>query len=436
MKLPEKFRIELDRLDVPAGTKILVAISGGVDSIVLLNLCVGAGLAVEAAHVNYGLRGSESDSDEAFVKGACADLGIPCYVMHSAMDLQREGSIQEDARKIRYNWFSNIMSDEDIRFLMTAHHLDDRLETFFMNLLRGAGVKGLKSIPERNQRILRPLLRFRKSELIRYAAENEINWREDSSNQEDFYLRNRIRHELIPVFESFGELSVDKAGESLEFLAEADGYFRREAGKFMSRLITDGFICKIYDPDWDSLFDHPPLNKYVFEELGFSPSQLSQLDKIRHGSSGKQVIGKRFVAYRDRGCVVLKAKGAKHKSEVMLSDPLKGLIEKPLMLRWNRSWPPAKISHSSSEAWLDAHKLAFPLELRKWRQGDHFIPLGMSGKKKVSDFLVDEKVSLPEKESVYVLVSEGRICWVVGFRIADDFKLTPGTEEAVHFVAS
>jgi len=435
MRLAEKFKTELERLEVPEGAKVLVALSGGVDSMVLLHLCMDAGLEVVVAHVNYKLRGEDSDSDAALAQRVCADNNLPFYSKNAEGLSGDKGSFQDKARQFRYDWFSRIMREENARFLMTAHHLDDRVETLFMNLARGAGVKGLKSIPERNLRTLRPLLRFRKNELIAFAAEEGIEWREDASNEKDLYLRNKVRQTLIPAFEDLGDSAVEKAGEALEFLAEADGYFKRAAGKFISELETDGFICKIYDKDWDSLFDHPPLHKYVMEELGFSSSLLPQLENLRYGESGKRIEGKRFAAYRDRGCIILKASGNREVSRTWISNPLRGELSDPIVLRWQTETLPAPIQKGKKEVSLDAEKLEFPLELRRWREGDRFVPLGMEGSKKISDYLVDEKVSVPEKENVFVLVSGGEICWVVGHRISHHFRITDGSSEVVHFEA-
>ena len=284
-----KFKNNLLRLGVAEGESVLVALSGGVDSMVLLHLCRAAGLNTFAAHANYHLRGNESDSDEALVRKTCTEMKIPLFCRSFELT-DRSSDIQGRARELRYHWFSELMEENTVRFIFTAHHLDDRLETFFINFLRGTGLKGLKSIPERNIRIYRPLLPYRKEELVDFAKENGIKWRDDSSNLKDVYLRNQIRHQLIPVLEELDENAVKLAGRSLEFLAEADTYFKRAAGKFIAKLDTDGFTCKISNSDWDSLFDHPPLHKYVFEALGFEAGQLEQLEKLMGSASGKKVI--------------------------------------------------------------------------------------------------------------------------------------------------
>ncbi len=432
MNLEEKFKANLDRLGIPRGESVLIAVSGGVDSIVLLNLAKRAGLKPMAAHANFKLRDAESEADEAFVQASCQSLNIPVFTKTLSLK-GLSGDIQGQARKLRYHWFSELMEENTIRFIFTAHHLDDRLETFFINFLRGTGLKGLKSIPERNIRIYRPLLPYRKAELIAYAKEKGIEWRDDSSNEKDVYLRNRIRQQVIPVLESLDENAVDLAGRSLEFLAEADTYFKRAAGKFIAKLETDGFVCKIYDADWDSLFSHPPLHKYVFEELGFEPGQLEQLENLKTSESGRKVIGKRFTAFRDRRAYILQVNSIEQIDSAIIEKQEEGQINEPISLTWKRANFPNELNVNPSEAWLSLEKLRFPLEVRLWQNGDRFLPFGMKGSKKVSDYLIDAKISVPEKERTYVLISGEEICWLIGHRIDDRYKLNKGESDAIHF---
>ena len=432
MNLEKKFKANLDRLGIPEGESVLIAVSGGVDSMVLMHLAKRAGLKPMVAHANFKLRDAESEADEAFVKAGCEALNIPFFT--KTLSLQGLSSdIQGKARKLRYHWFSELMEENTIRFIFTAHHLDDRLETFFINFLRGTGLKGLKSIPERNIRIYRPLLPYRKAELIAYAKEKGIEWRDDSSNEKDVYLRNRIRQQVIPVLESLDENAVDLAGRSLEFLAEADTYFKRAAGKFISKLETDGFVCKIYDADWDSLFSHPPLHKYVFEDFGFESGQLKQLENLKSSESGKKVIGKRFTAFRDRGAYILRVNPREIIESSIIGNEEEGQLNEPISLSWKKADFPNEFSGDPSEAWLSLEKLRFPLEVRPWQNGDRFVPFGMKGSKKVSDFLTDAKVSVPEKEQTFVLVSGEEICWLIGHRIDDRFKVNRGEADAIHF---
>jgi tRNA(Ile)-lysidine synthase len=431
MSLEKKFKANLKRLGINKKESVLLAVSGGVDSMVLLHLTHAAGLSATVAHANYKLRGKDSDEDESFVKEACDRLKIPFHSME--FPINPKSNIQAEARELRYTWFSSLLQKEQIRYIITAHHLDDRVETFFINLIRGVGLKGLKSIPERNLRIHRPLLNFRKEELIHYAEKNGLNWREDASNQGDKYLRNRIRHSVIPVLEGLEEGSIELVGRSLGFLAEADTYFKRAAGKFISNMESNGFTSRIYDAEWSRLFEHPPLNKYVLLELGFAAGQLEELEKLSRADSGRHVMGSRFTAFRDRGCILFKPNRKEQTPEVTLPDPDSGSIEFPLGLSWKKEELPSEFSDAKTEAWFDPEKLSFPLKLRTWNHGDRFVPFGMKGSKKISDYLVDIKMPVPEKERTFVLLSGEDICWLVGHRIDDRFKVNQDSSEALHF---
>lgn len=432
MNLEEKFKVNLARLGVAEGATVLVALSGGVDSMVLLNLCRKVGINPMAAHANFELRLQESDADEAFVIEHCQKWSIPIFTKTLSLSGQ-SGNIQSQARRLRYHWFSELLEENKIQLIFTAHHLDDRLETFFINFLRGTGLKGLKAIPEINRQIFRPLLPFRKKELIAYAKAEGIEWRQDTSNEKDVYLRNQIRQQVIPAMEKLDENAVELAGRSLEFLAEADTYFKNEAKEFIDRMECDTFFCKIYESDWDSLFAHPPLHKYVFEALDFESGQLPQLEALKRSDPGKRVVGKSYVAYRDRQRYILKKLGLPLSPDATGIDLEKGSIDNPIGMVWQVTSKPDKFENGTSEAWLAAEKLVFPLELRSWSHGDRFVPLGMKGSKKLSDFLIDQKIPVPKKDRTFVLLSQGEICWVVGHRIDDRFKADFNTRQVVHF---
>ena len=432
MSLKKSFRTNLENLEIEPGERILIGVSGGLDSIVLLHLALDVELKPVVAHANYHLRGNESDEDEIFVKQTCEGLNVPFHSKSFEVDNVR-GNLQAEARKLRYSWFASLLDETDSRYIFTAHHLDDRLETFFINFMRGTGLKGLKSIPERNVRVIRPLLRFRKFQLKKYALEKALNWREDSSNFKDVYQRNRVRHELIPSLENIEPQAVDLAGRSLEFLAEADTFFNRAASRFISRLETDGFVSIIYDSDWDYLFAHPPMHKYVFDFLGFDMGQLDVLSELRQSSSGKYVVGKRFTAFRAREKFILKQTQSIPKSSIEIQKSEIGSISSPIALTWRLERSPDSLRLKKSQARFPLDKLEFPLVLRKWNVGDRFVPFGMKGSKKISDFLIDEKVPRPEKDDVFVLESGGEICWVVGLRTDDRFRIEQADTQSLYF---
>ncbi len=415
------FRKKMRELGIQSDTPLLIAVSGGMDSIVLLHLAVNAGHNVAVAHVNFKLRGAESDADQDFVKGVCKDFNIPFYTEVLKVNKGKD-NVQIVARNLRYNWFETLCEKNGFEFVLTAHHQDDRIETFFINLLRGSGITGLRSIPEKNENILRPILQFSKSELLAYAEKSEISWREDASNKETDYLRNKIRHGIAKNFSELSDSANANLARSIDFLTEANQYFENTAAVFIHSLIVEEGVYSISEEKWDFLFGAKPLHKYVLEFFGFRSDQFEALRTFGESQSGRRMEGERYMIYRDRNQFVLEPKQDVSDLEIPINSP-DGEIKSPIQLKWETSQNQEYTPNSDPNlAFLNFDELKFPLLLRKWRDGDKFIPLGMPGSKKVSDFLTDQKLSIPQKNKTYILESAGEICWVVGMRIDDRFK--------------
>ncbi len=421
MSLPEAFQQNMNRLEVSPASRLLVAVSGGLDSICLVHLLKNAGYTISVAHANFKLRGEASDLDEAFVKEICEEKDIPFLTKTLHIDKEKE-NVQLKARELRYDWFADLMDTKGFDYLITAHHLNDRIETFFMNLLRGSGVKGLKSIPEKTDRILRPLLAIEKSQLKTYAEENKYLWREDASNATDDYLRNEIRHGIAESFSNLSPSANENFGKSIEFLNEADAYFEKKATDFLQALPGKGETILIGESVWNQLFHSKPLHKYVLEKLGFTPNQFDQLERFAESQSGRFIEGELYRIYRDRESFLAEPINKIEVSEVEIPSET-GSIDFPISLEWQKLIRISEFQENTNLAYLDFSKLKFPLILRKWKQGDRFQPLGMKGKKKISDFLTDLKLSIPQKNNTYVVESDDEICWVVGCRIADKFRV-------------
>lgn len=408
-------------LGVRSDTPILVAVSGGMDSMVLLHLAQESGFKIAAAHVNFKLRGDDSDGDQEFVKSACAKLGIPFYTNILKVDKTRD-NVQIVARDLRYAWFKSLCESHGFEFILTAHHQDDRIETFFINLHRGSGIKGLRSIPEKNENVLRPILDFSKRDLLAYAEENGITWREDASNKETDYLRNKIRHGIAKDFSELSDAANANLAKSIDFLAEANHYFDNTSAVFIHSLINKNGIYFIPDEKWNYLFGAKPLHKYVLEYFGFHADQFDALGKFGESQSGKQMEGEKYTIYRDRNQFVLEPKEPLFDFEIPIKNRDGEIIE-PVHLQWETLVNFERNSEPDPNiAMLNFDKLKFPLLLRPWRNGDKFVPLGMRGSKKLSDFLTDLKLTIPQKNRTFVLESSGEICWVVGLRIDDRFK--------------
>jgi len=434
MELLQSFKSELQNLGIKGGRKVLIAVSGGLDSMVLLDLSRRTGLEIIAAHVNYHKRGEASQKDEELVRDYCKEYDIRFETKSAELSLQESSDgFQAEARKVRYSWFEELCSEKGIDIIFTAHHLNDRIETLFINLLRGAGLKGLKSIPRNKGKIRRPLLSFERIELEEYADVNKVPWRHDESNFSDKYLRNKIRHGLAIEYRDLSARADQNAGKALDFLAEADVYFQELAKKRIAGFNAQEGVLEVKDSDWRQLFDEKPLHKYVFEKLGFYPEQLNLLEHFGNSQSGKKIEGKTSVVYRDRGRFLIRKLEGSDQQVFHIVSP-EGEISSPLKMKWelikNANESDLK---NPNLGYLNLSKLTFPLTLRPWAEGDKFRPFGMKGSKKLSDFFTDIKLSAIEKENTYVLVSNSEIAWVVGIRVSDKFAIKTGTKSIIKF---
>jgi len=408
----------------------LLACSGGLDSIVLTHLCHITGLEFLLAHCNFRLRGAESDGDEEFVQELAKKLYKKYFVTHFdtiGYVNKNKVSVQMAARELRYHWFSEIMRENDIKTLVTAHHGDDNLETFLINLSRGTGIDGLTGIPAKTNVISRPLLRFSRDELESYAKSEGLQWREDSSNSETKYLRNNIRHEIIPLLKKLHPTFLLNFNTTQELLNQTsviasnhiqevrDGLFRNEDG-----------VVKI---EIKALQELNPLKAYLygfFTEYGFT--EWDDVEHLLTAMSGKEVRSKTHRLVKDREYLLLTTMGAST-NEVFTITENQTAIEEPLHFSIREV---TNIEEQGKNVlFVDKETLKYPLTLRKWQKGDYFYPLGMQGKKKLSKFFKDEKVDVISKHKQWLLCSEEQIVWVVGRRADERFKVTDTTKNIV-----
>lgn len=424
---------------VTTDNKILLTVSGGVDSMVMMHLFVEAGYNVGVAHCNFGLRGQESEEDEVLVAEQAAKLGIPCYNQRFAtkeeMAITGE-SVQMAARRLRYAWFSTLCTDEGYDTIAVAHHADDSIETFFINLLRGTGLKGLTGISMINGRIIRPLLFASRHEINDYAKAHKIPFREDSSNRSTKYLRNKIRigivprlREIMPTFTATMCSNIDRLTEAQQFVNHAIEKIARDAVENV------GGMDIIHPEEIDKGF---PQRFVIFEIMnqsyGFKGDVVDSLcDALKANATGKRFYSRDWVAYIDRGNIVVTRITSDDECQVAVDiTKNKAYCGNSVIYIERRS-----IDHIESLrvpehiALLDADTLTEPLMLRKWREGDRFMPLGMSDEKKVSDYLIDAKVSMAEKNRQFVLTSGDRIVWLVGHRIDERHKISDETENVL-----
>ncbi|MBK7289276.1 MAG: tRNA lysidine(34) synthetase TilS [Chitinophagaceae bacterium] len=422
--------------------KLLLAVSGGVDSVVFCELCKQAGFDFTIAHCNFQLRGAESERDEQFVRNLGKKYDVEVFVKKFDTEkyaTENKLSTQEAARNLRYEWFGELMNSqlsignvENPIHLLTAHHADDNAETIAMNFFRGTGLHGLTGIPSKNEYIKRPLLEFSKDELLAFAKENNLEFVEDSSNQSSKYTRNYFRNEIIPAISKIYPQVKDNLLDNINRFKEIEKLYQLSVGELKKK------ICKQKGNE-----THIPVNKLmsynnkaliyeIIHPFNFQEKQVEELIKLADSDSGK------YITSPDNQYRIIKHRLWFIISPVVATESVNIIIEendKQILFALGsiniESTSNNKPSTSNDIATLNAKEIKFPLLLRKWKTGDYFYPLGMKKKKKVSRFLIDSKLSKTEKENIWVIESNQRICWVVGQRIDDRFKITEKTKEVL-----
>ena len=413
--------------------RILLTISGGIDSVVMADLFCKSGLSFGIAHCNFALRGKESDLDEEFTRKLAEAYKVQFYTKRfdtKAYSALKKISVQMAARELRYNWFEEIRSSYGFDCIATAHHLDDQAETFLINLLRGTGISGLHGILPVQGLVVRPMLFACRKDIIDYAGENGIRYREDSSNLEEKYLRNKIRHKIIPQLEELNPEFRKTLTSEISILREWEKVGRKQIQRKIAGLseIQDGKT--IIDLTAIKKSSAPELFAWeILSSFGFNPDTVSGMMGHSGVSSGRTFLSPTHRAVTHRDSLIVEPLGTVKDEPCRMITGKTKRITSPLSLKISLvDYRKNQIIPAGREfASLDYDKLKFPLELRKWKPGDSFHPFGMKGKKKVSDFLIDEKVSLPAKEQTYVLCSSGRIAWMVGRRIDQRFCVTSKT---------
>lgn len=417
-----------------ATDKILLAVSGGLDSMVMLKLFHQASYNIAIAHCNFQLRGAESDGDEEFVKEQCHELKIPFYTKRFDTNnhaWENSLSIQLAARELRYTWFDELLTSEKFDYLATAHHLNDSLETVLLNLCRGTGIEGLAGIPLQNKSIIRPLLFASRTEIEEFAASSKISWREDSSNLTDDYQRNFLRHQIIPKLKEINPSlehtflsTLEKVRGGVELMKE--GHKQLE-NSFMSKADGKTYVRKAA---FQSFRYAAPVLWELIKQYGFNVEQCEEINQSINSQSGKRFLTSTHQLVIDREYLIIWLRQDFWERTEILAGQEK-LTLGPWILDINESEP--VIKSDRTEAVIDLEKLYFPLRWRKWKAGDSFCPLGMDHHKKVSDFLIDQKISIADKDAVTVIESNGEIVWVAGYRIDNRFKITPQTKRAITF---
>lgn len=432
--MKEALEHTLNSLGVSLNAKFVLAVSGGVDSMVLLHVFSSARLNFVVAHCNFGLRGKESDQDQELVIGSCEKLGVTHFVKQISLDEYKKShgvSTQMAARDLRYRWFRELLSQEKGDYLVTAHHLNDSVETVLLNMVRGTGIEGIKGISALRNQLIRPLLAVSKREIQNYAQQNKVLFREDESNRSNKYKRNKLRNVVVPILEEINPSFMETMKNNLSHFKETFEFYQHSMNLVIES-ITDSkengmslYLEKLMQCQNPSLVLFEAVKSYGFER--------SQTDDVVRALSQNHFVGKEFFTLSHRLLLdrtkIFVREIEEEKNEIISVKNQNKIVTFGLKLTF-KQFPVGDFDllTDSKYAFVDAEKLVFPLKLRKWKEGDKFQPLGMFGKKKVSDFLIDKKVSKIDKEKTWVLLSEDKICWIVGHRIDDSFKLTSSTK--------
>ncbi|MEP7081035.1 MAG: tRNA lysidine(34) synthetase TilS [Ginsengibacter sp.] len=421
---------------------LVLAVSGGVDSVVLAHLCFQSKYDFEIAHCNFSLRNEESDRDEEFVRDLASKYKIPFNVKKfetARFAEEKKISTQLAARQLRYQWFEELLAERKKNFttdknvyLATAHHANDHIETLLMNFFKGTGIKGLTGIPVKQGNIIRPLLFAKKEDLENFANENNFTFVEDSSNTSDKYTRNYFRNQLIPGIQKVFPGVEQNLLNNLERFAGIKNIYE-EAIATKRRKLTEIKGDELHIPILK--LQQEPAFKTIFYEiikdLGFSPNQVEEASKLLSADNGKYISSSTHRIIKNRNWLIIAPINSLQCNNVLIEsgEELVLFTEGEIKIKILENDFSAKLFNSGNDtAFLDMAKIGFPLILRKWKKGDYFYPFGMRHKKKLNKFLADSKLSTTEKEKIWVIESDKRIIWVVGLRIDDRFKILPKTK--------
>jgi tRNA(Ile)-lysidine synthase len=449
---------------------LLLAVSGGADSVALCELCFQAGFHFEIAHCNFQLRGEESERDEKFVQQLGEKYWTKVHVKKfDTIKYAEENktSIQVAARELRYQWFDELLKDADrqpstegqqpitnhesritnhespftihesplttyhSQFLLTAHHANDNIETLLMNFFKGTGIKGLQGILPKQKKIVRPLLFAKREDIISFISENNLDFVEDSSNSSDKYTRNYFRHQLIPSVQKVFPQVEENLLNNIERFREIEILYDQSVSLYKKKLLEQKGN-EIHIPVL-KLLKTKPLKTIIYEiirDYGFTAHQTSEVVNLLQSETGKFVSSGKYKILKNRRWLIIALVNNLESGHILINesdteiDFESGKLKIKKLMNWQ-----GRPSDTADTAMLDLKNIKFPLLLRKWKPGDYFYPLGMPGKKKLSKFFIDQKLSLAEKEKIWIIESDKKILWIIGHRIDDRFKITDKTKE-------
>ncbi len=416
--------------DIKRNDKIIVALSGGADSVCLTHILLSFGYTCELAHCNFHLRGEESNRDEQFVTEFAEKLHCKLHKIDfdtTAFAEQHKVSIEMAARDLRYNWFEKLRKENNAKYIAVAHHADDSVETFLMNLTRGAGLKGLCGVAPQNGHIIRPLLCIDRNEILEYLKQHNLTFVEDSTNKETIYTRNKFRNEIIPTLQNVNPAAKNNILQTIDYLNEANNIYQKFIAENTQNIVKqNGEYIEIDLEKIVSSIAPQSILHEILKNYGFNSAQCRNILETSE-ATGKQFRNENFVATTNRNKLIISKEKIIEDYYIELSDKE---IDTPIHLKIEQfeNNENFKLEKNTNIGQFDLDKIKFPLKLRHWQKGDSFYPIGMKGKKLVSDFFVDKKLSIPEKESTWLLTSADEIVWIVGMRPDNRYKITENTK--------
>lgn len=422
---------------------LFLAVSGGIDSVVLCELFHRVGYPFSIVHCNFQLRGEESERDEQFVQALAKVYGVEFHLRRFDTESYREKykvSVQMAARELRYQWFNDLAAQAmsvsgNVFFVATAHHRDDNVETVLMNFFKGTGIAGLRGMKPKSGRIIRPLLFAEKEEIIAFARENALAYVEDSSNATDKYTRNFIRHQIIPVVRKVYPTVLENISHSINYFRDIEVLYNESVESYRKNLLEmDGNDVII---SVNKLSNVDPLETVVYEifkDYGFTAGQTGEIVALLRSGSGKYVLSSSHRVLRHRNKLIISALQNSDERLILIGEQHREVDFTHGRLLISKKTMETDFPHfpaSGSIAYLDSKEIEYPLLLRRWRKGDYFYPLGMQKKKKLSRFFIDQRISLAEKEKIWVIETNGKIVWVINHRIDNRFRITSTTKDAL-----
>ena len=418
---------------VPKGTRLLCAVSGGIDSMVMLSLLNEMNYECVVAHCNFRLRGDESDGDEQFVREMCEKMYIPCFVntfdTHKFAD-ETGLSIQMAARKLRYDWFYELAEKKNCSYIALAHNSDDQVETAILNFARGTGIRGVSGMKPLAGKLFRPLIEVSRADIVQISTEDNIPFHNDSTNATTKYARNKVRHLVIPLLEEINVAAKENILKSVSYFAETErimnDYVRRAKEAAMS---SSNGLLRI---DVAKIMQTAAPSTVLFEMLigeGVPKPLASESVCLLEAQTGRKCEMDGVEIVRNREYIEVQKSVGENDESVVTVNAIGELKKYGFEISFAYCDDDFVFDKNPQVAYIDVKKLKFPLTLRKWNFGDKFMPLGMKGMRKLSDFFKDEKLSQAEKSNVRILESDGKIVWVVGMRIDERFKFDKDTKE-------